>query len=56
MPDSFKWQYQTVLTAYYEDINAVQGSSGDQSRQAQVQGPKGYWNNAGRGHRRRRCC
>ena len=27
-PDSFKSQLQTVLTAYYEDINGVQGASG----------------------------
>jgi hypothetical protein len=25
-----KSQLQTVLTAYYKDINAVQGASGDQ--------------------------
>ncbi len=27
-PDSFKKQLQTVLTAYYKDINGVQGSRG----------------------------
>ena len=27
-PDSFKSQLQTVLTAYYEDINEVQSASG----------------------------
>ena len=27
-PDSFKSQLQTVLTAYYDDINGVQGASG----------------------------
>ncbi len=28
MPDSFKLQLQTVLTAYYEDINGIQDASG----------------------------
>ena len=27
-PDSFKSQLQAVLTAYYEDIEGVQGASG----------------------------
>ena len=27
-PDSFKLQLQTVMTAYYEDINGVQSASG----------------------------
>jgi hypothetical protein len=27
MPDSFKEQLQTVLTAYNEDVNGVQGAS-----------------------------
>ncbi len=26
-PDSFKFQLQAVLTAYYEDIKGVQGAS-----------------------------
>jgi hypothetical protein len=45
MPGSFKFQLQTILTSYYRNINAVQGASGDQSRQVQLEvgrmlGPK----------------
>ena len=54
-PDSFKSQLQAVLTAFYEDIEGVQGASGcpnclpqDQDPQAQIRGPRGRRNNAAR--------
>ena len=54
-PDSFKSQLQAVMTAFYEDIEGVQGASGcpnglpqDQDPQALIRGPRGRRNNAAR--------